>query len=538
MYIEEPESNDNDVSNKSSTTKENDIKSRLRKHPNKTKVLYINELPNKKAKKNSGISFNQLWKDTCREIIETLKKDEKSFLFRQPAIKSFSDPKDRKIYKDQIKEPRDLSTISKKLKTESYSPKEFYDDLELCWSNALAFNDKSTEAYQYALYLQDLAAKLYKEKGLEELIDRYDNENISSHNNTTNYGTNSDDKINLNENMGTDNKEGNDNSNNNKINKESEQVDSIGTNSSEKSNKDDESYEGSDLKKNKVTGRKRGRPKLKEENIIQETEDKKKGKKKKKQNDENININNNKIIKKINNLDDIKKIFPINNYPVLTTPDDLSLLVKNKNKAKNKIKKITKNTNNNNIKKGKNNINNNTIIEKKITCKYEWELLDNTKYNKISDEQKEDGTLRKELENNLMSKFDINCSCDNNMSSTNKIMNNEQDNNLKKNKNEINKANNDNNKINKNNNINDIKNKNNINNAIKIVNDKNNELRLQIAKYFDHLNDNSMIKTLVYIENIRPQSIRILENDTIYIDMEAFTDDTYKCVFDFMNNLF
>ena len=117
-------------------------------------------------------------------------------------------------------------------------------------------------------------------------------------------------------------------------------------------------------------------------------------------------------------------------------------------------------------------------------------------------------------------------------------MNNEQDNNLKKNKNEINKANNDNNKINKNNNINDIKNKNNINNAIKIVNDKNNELRLQIAKYFDHLNDNSMIKTLVYIENIRPQSIRILENDTIYIDMEAFTDDTYKCVFDFMNNLF
>ena len=538
MYIEEPESNDNDVSNKSSTTKENDIKSRLRKHPNKTKVLYINELPNKKAKKNSGISFNQLWKDTCREIIETLKKDEKSFLFRQPAIKSFSDPKDRKIYKDQIKEPRDLSTISKKLKTENYSPKEFYDDLELCWSNALAFNDKSTEAYQYALYLKDLAAKLYKEKGLEELIDRYDNENISSHNNTTNYGTNSDDKINLNENMGTDNKEGNDNSNNNKINKESEQVDSIGTNSSEKSNKDDESYEGSDLKKNKVTGRKRGRPKLKEENIIQETEDKKKGKKKKKQNDENININNNKIIKKINNLDDIKKIFPINNYPVLTTPDDLSLLVKNKNKAKNKIKKITKNTNNNNIKKGKNNINNNTIIEKKITCKYEWELLDNTKYNKISDEQKEDGTLRKELENNLMSKFDINCSYDNNMNSTNKNMNNEQDNNLKKNKNEINKANNDNNKINKNNNINDIKNKNNINNAIKIVNDKNNELRLQIAKYFDHLNDNSMIKTLVYIENIRPQSIRILENDTIYIDMEAFTDDTYKCVFDFMNNLF
>ena len=109
MKIEDPESNDNEGSNKSSTTKDNDIKSRLRKHPNKTKILYTNELLNKKSKKNS-------WKDTCREIVDSLKKDEKSYLFRQPAIKSFSDPKDREYYKQQIKEPRDLGTISKKLK--------------------------------------------------------------------------------------------------------------------------------------------------------------------------------------------------------------------------------------------------------------------------------------------------------------------------------------------------------------------------------------------------------------------------------------
>ena len=28
------------------------------------------------------------------------------------------------------------------------SPKIFYDDLELCWSNAILFNDINTEAYQ------------------------------------------------------------------------------------------------------------------------------------------------------------------------------------------------------------------------------------------------------------------------------------------------------------------------------------------------------------------------------------------------------
>ena len=44
------------------------------------------------------------------------------------------------------------------------------------------------------------------------------------------------------------------------------------------------------------------------------------------------------------------------------------------------------------------------------------------------------------------------------------------------------------------------------------------ELRIEIAKNFDNLTDSNMIDLLVYIENIRPQAIRILENDTIYIE--------------------
>ena len=61
----------------------------------------------------------------------------------------------------------------------------------------------------------------------------------------------------------------------------------------------------------------------------------------------------------------------------------------------------------------------------------------------------------------------------------------------------------------------------NINNAVKIVEkkvDKSLDLRIEIARNFDALTDSNMIDLLVYIENIRPQSIRILENDTIYIE--------------------
>ena len=60
------------------------------------------------------------------------------------------------------------------------------------------------------------------------------------------------------------------------------------------------------------------------------------------------------------------------------------------------------------------------------------------------------------------------------------------------------------------------------------------QLRLEIAKYFDNLSDSNMVELLVYIENIRPQSIRILENDTIYINMEEFNEETFNKVFEFV----
>ena len=90
------------------------------------------------------------------------------------------------------------------------------------------------------------------------------------------------------------------------------------------------------------------------------------------------------------------------------------------------------------------------------------------------------------------------------------------------------------------NSINEIKMISEINNAVKIVDkgyEKSMELRIEIAKNFDNLTDSNMIDLLVYIENIRPQAIRILENDTIYIDMEAFSEDTFNKVFDYIKNV-
>ena len=82
--------------------KTNDIRSRLRKNPNKIKPLYLDEYPEKKRKKKESIVSHDE-KEVCWKILEILKKDEKSILFRQPAIKAFNDKEDRDYYKQDKK---------------------------------------------------------------------------------------------------------------------------------------------------------------------------------------------------------------------------------------------------------------------------------------------------------------------------------------------------------------------------------------------------------------------------------------------------
>jgi hypothetical protein len=46
--------------------------------------------------------------------------------------------------------------MTKKLKSTKYSAKEFYEDVELCRSNAQLFNNNETEAYKNAVFMKDM----------------------------------------------------------------------------------------------------------------------------------------------------------------------------------------------------------------------------------------------------------------------------------------------------------------------------------------------------------------------------------------------
>ena len=584
MQIEESKSNDYGLSPNASGKGENDIRSRLRKNPNKTKFLYTDDFSEKKSKKKENSSPLNM-KEVCRGILEIIKKDPKSELFRQPAIKSFSDQKDREIYKRRIKEPRDLGYIAKKLKGPNYSAKEFYDDLELCWSNALLFNDNDTEAYHCATYLKELSSKLYKEKGLFDVINKEkEKEKETNSNNNASSNTNTNDSMNTpNKTPSKINKNNNSNKKDNKGNKEqdnSEKTDTISSNSnySSKSNKSNrkntDSSFSSELKNN--LGRKRKRQKKKEDKNNDKNDDKnkslekdkklthKRGRKKKikstneESNQESIHAPQSKL-----SFDDIKNKYPIN-HQIISNLDDIDKIIQN-NKSdsvnesksgKNLSKNNPKNTNHSNHhtselhnkKKRKNsNTNNNSINlnllskedKKKVFYEIIWEIYNgNNPFNSNTPEEpnknnqnNNDNNIflynpnKYKIENKEMLNYDNNCNKENvyNVVSLNEGKKHTQSETGSKSSKQQNSQNN-----------NDTKNANN-NNAVKDKkDDKNMQLRVEIAKYFDNLTDNNMIELLVYIENIRPQSIRLLENDTIYLDMEAFNDETFIKVFEFV----
>ena len=584
MQIEESKSNDYGLSPNASGKGENDIRSRLRKNPNKTKFLYTDDFSEKKSKKKENSSPLNM-KEVCRGILEIIKKDPKSELFRQPAIKSFSDQKDREIYKRRIKEPRDLGYIAKKLKGPNYSAKEFYDDLELCWSNALLFNDNDTEAYHCATYLKELSSKLYKEKGLFDVINKEkEKEKETNSNNNASSNTNTNDSMNTpNKTPSKINKNNNSNKKDNKGIKEqdnSEKTDTISSNSnySSKSNKSNrkntDSSFSSELKNN--LGRKRKRQKKKEDKNNDKNDDKnkslekdkklthKRGRKKKikstneESNQESIQTPQSKL-----SFDDIKNKYPIN-HQIISNLDDIDKIIQN-NKSdsvnesksgKNLSKNNPKNTNHSNHhtselhnkKKRKNsNTNNNSINlnllskedKKKVFYEIIWEIYNgNNPFNSNTPEEpnknnqnNNDNNIflynpnKYKIENKEMLNYDNNCNKENvyNVVSLNEGKKHTQSETGSKSSKQQNSQNN-----------NDTKNANN-NNAVKDKkDDKNMQLRVEIAKYFDNLTDNNMIELLVYIENIRPQSIRLLENDTIYLDMEAFNDETFIKVFEFV----
>ena len=579
MKIEEDNFNDGSASQNSIDPSENNIRYRLRKNPNKTKNLYVDELIEKKTKKKGENSSGQNEKDICRTILDIVKKDERSFLFRQPAIRAFTNQKDKEYYRKTIKEPRDLGGITKKLKGLKYSPKEFYEDMELCWSNAQLFNENNTVVYHDAVYLKELCNKLYKEYGLLDIINK-------EKDNESNTNINSNDSNSLNEKNKNENKDNKSNESRTKDKSENISINSNKTNSNDTesyNNNNDSSY-SSELKNNKLIGKKRKRKKKEEikniETTIKEDEDEgedkddnekkvnnKKGRKKRSKLaiDEVKEIPSAKTKKSKNkpSFEDIKKKFPIN-FPVISDLNDINKMSHKRksisqNRGNNTINLLSSNNSQNRqnsgnnynkrkqtqkIQNNKNNFNINMIGENdKRRIAYEFIMdifkskfpIQNNETPKNSDKNiySTYEPERHKIENQELAKYDNNCINENVHKMETKIQKKKQSNNL-----DMNKKNYGQNMNNITSNSNNPgRSMNSINISDKIMDPKDEkrmQLRVEIAKYFDNLSDSNMIELLVFIENIRPQSIRILENDTIYIDMEAFNEETFNKVYEFV----
>ncbi|KAH8740925.1 hypothetical protein FG386_002471 [Cryptosporidium ryanae] len=67
-------------------------------------------------------------------------------------------------YLSIVKNPMDLKTIEKKLKSNSYStPEKFWEDIELIWYNCQLYNHESSEVYQQSINLETVSNDLKNE---------------------------------------------------------------------------------------------------------------------------------------------------------------------------------------------------------------------------------------------------------------------------------------------------------------------------------------------------------------------------------------
>ena len=166
---------------------ENDIKSRLRKNPQRTQILYsIDELEKLTKPELSELQDTDI--QIIKNILEKIKSNPKSLFFRQSAIRMFNTKKDKEYYKSIISHPQDLGNITKKLNHNKYnSYQEFYDDLNLIWDNAQLFNEDNAEVYKDADVMRKYTNKIFQENNLYDKVDHIEkignkeNENNDTH---------------------------------------------------------------------------------------------------------------------------------------------------------------------------------------------------------------------------------------------------------------------------------------------------------------------------------------------------------------------
>ena len=513
MKSEDQKNNAEASGEKQNNSTTNDIRSRLRKNPNKTKPLYTDDFTEKKNKQKKTTDSSQNSLEIAKNILEDLKKDEKSSLFRQSTKYGSENEKDRN-HSSKINEIRDLGNITKKMKSKKYSLKEFFDDLELCWSNAEKFNDENSEAFANAKYMRELSHKLFKEKGVLDLVFNTKNsvkeENKKSSNPQIEVNEEPIKTAINNNNVGKKRKR-------TESNNEAEKVKSF-----DKANFNFNNTNNNGIGKNKKRG------------------------------NSSKNILSIKDVKtKLNIKNDVPFLTTILNIPTLFDQKPLDNLnnIFNNQSHKNHHTSVA-----HFINKDKNN---NVSI---------FKIADLEKYRKIIFEWKEEikPTISKkfliqkinldipnsEKEKKQMDLFDENCNIENiyDLSSYKGYLNktpiqkNEQfrkqslkyDNNKQNNcsyntnKTTLNKQIGNSNNIH-NNNIKECK-ETGSQNMKKATTEKENEylkMKHLIAKQLDKLNENNIIDVLVYIENIRPNAIKLFPNDSIYIDMDLFSTETF-----------
>lgn len=97
----------------------------------------------------------------CQKILSLLQKHSYAGPFLYPV-----DPEALGIpdYPTIVKEPMDLSTVEKKLKTGQYLvPSQFATDIRKIWSNAILYNPKTSPMYETTIIMAEYFDKIYKD---------------------------------------------------------------------------------------------------------------------------------------------------------------------------------------------------------------------------------------------------------------------------------------------------------------------------------------------------------------------------------------
>jgi len=91
------------------------------------------------------------------KILQTLKSRQESIYFRAPVDPALDHAPD---YHEIIALPMDLQTIEKKINKSFGFYREFYNDLNLIWSNAELYNGADSQVTKYARTLDKLVQSM------------------------------------------------------------------------------------------------------------------------------------------------------------------------------------------------------------------------------------------------------------------------------------------------------------------------------------------------------------------------------------------